>query len=94
MSKLTEELETALSAREDGYAQRLARIEKASIVLKDMSLLVSRGRDRIRAAEAFDRVMALTAELRANRNGPEEVVVKEGGPPVQSAIPATTVERP
>lgn len=69
LTRLTEELETALSASEEGYAQRLARIEKASIVLKDMSLLVSRGRDRTRAAETFDRVMVLAAELRAMLHG-------------------------
>lgn len=65
VTKLTGELASALSGGEDGYAQRLARIEKASILLKDISLLVSRGRDRQRAAETFERVMRSLAELRS-----------------------------
>jgi hypothetical protein len=65
LTKLAEELETALSGGEGAYAQRLAHIEKASILLNDISLLVSRGRDRTRAAETFGRVMHSIAELRA-----------------------------
>jgi hypothetical protein len=65
LAKLIEELEAALSGEEHGYAQRLARIEKASILLNDISLLVSRGSDRNHANETFERVMLSIAELRA-----------------------------
>lgn len=65
LTGLTEELEKELSGRDDGYAQRLARIEKASIRLMDISLLVSRGRDRKRAAETFERLMLSIADLRS-----------------------------
>ena len=65
LTKLTEELETALSGGGDAYAQRLARIEKASILLQKISLLVSRGSDRKRATETFERVTLSIAELRA-----------------------------
>ena len=65
ITDLTEKLEQELSGTNDGYAQRLARIEKASIRLMDISLLVSRGSDRKRATEMFERIMLSTAELRA-----------------------------
>ena len=65
LTELTEELEIALSGGEDGFAQRLARIEKASILLNNISLLVSRGSARKRATETFERVTLSIAELRA-----------------------------
>jgi hypothetical protein len=65
LTTLTEELETAFSGGEDGYAQPLAHIEKASILLNNISLLVSRGSDRKRATETFERVTLSIAELRA-----------------------------
>jgi hypothetical protein len=66
LTKLSEALEeTALSGEEDAYAQRLARIEKASILLKNISLLVSRGSDRKRATDTFERVVLSIAELRS-----------------------------
>lgn len=65
LTRLTEELETALSGGEDAYVQPLARIEKASILLKKISLLVSRGSDRKRATETFERITLSIAELRA-----------------------------
>ncbi|WP_258765898.1 hypothetical protein [Bradyrhizobium arachidis] len=69
LTHLAEELETALSSRAEGYAQRLASIEKASIVLKDISFLVSRGRERKRATETFERIMHSTAELKSRLSG-------------------------
>jgi hypothetical protein len=65
VTKLTKELESALSGGEDGYAQQLARIEKASILLNDISRLVSRGSDRKLATERFERIMRSLAELRS-----------------------------
>jgi len=65
LTKLIEELEAALLGEEHGYAQPLARVEKASILLKNLSLLVSRGRDRKNASETFERVMLSIAELRS-----------------------------
>ena len=65
LTKLSEELKTVLLSGEDGYVQQLERIEKASILLKNISLLVSRGSDRKRATETFERVMLSIAELRS-----------------------------
>ncbi|MCP3442352.1 hypothetical protein [Bradyrhizobium sp. CCGUVB14] len=65
LTELSEELKAVLLSGEDGYAQQLARIEKASILLKNISLLVSRGSDRQRATETFERVMLSIAELRS-----------------------------
>ena len=65
VTKLAGDLASALS-EQDGYDRGLPRIEKASILLHNISLLVSRGRGRQRATEAFERVMLSIAELRAN----------------------------
>jgi hypothetical protein len=69
ITNLTGELALALSGGEDGSAEGLARIERASILLEDISRLVSRGRDRLRAAETFERLIREIAELRANLRG-------------------------
>jgi len=65
LTKLTEELESALSGGEDGDAGLLARIEKASILLNNISLLVTRGSDRRRAHETLEQTMRSIAELRS-----------------------------
>ena len=46
-------------------AERLAQIETASGLLKEISFLISRGSDRKRATETFDRLMLSCAELRS-----------------------------
>jgi len=65
VTKLTDQLESALTGGEDGYAQQLVRIERASLLLNDINRLVSRGRDRRRAAETFEQIMRSIAELRS-----------------------------
>jgi hypothetical protein len=65
LTKLTEELESALSGGEDQYTPPLARIEKAGILLKDISLLVSRGSDRKRVTDTVERVIVSITELRS-----------------------------
>ncbi|MBC9879125.1 hypothetical protein G8O24_17430 [Bradyrhizobium sp. INPA01-394B] len=65
VTRLADQLESALAGGEEGYAQQLARIERASLLLNDMSRLVSRGRDRQRATEAFEQIMRSLAELRS-----------------------------
>jgi hypothetical protein len=69
ITSLTGELAMALSGREDGHAEGLVRIERASILLEDISRLVSRGRDRQLASETFERLMRQIAELRAKLRG-------------------------
>ncbi|WIW46856.1 hypothetical protein ML401_01680 [Bradyrhizobium sp. 62B] len=66
LESLTADLEAELSSGGDGYCEHLERIEKASMLLKNICLLVSRGSDRKRAIETFERVMLSTAELRSN----------------------------
>jgi len=65
VTAITEKLEQELSGEDYAYAQRLARIERASIQLMDISLLVSRGSDRNRAAKTFKRLTCSIADLRA-----------------------------
>ena len=65
IARLTEELESALCGGEKGYAEQLARIERVSLLLNDISRLVSRGRDRTRAAEAFEQIMRSLTDLRS-----------------------------
>lgn len=65
LTELTVELDTKLSRDGEGCSQDLARIEDVSILLKKISVLVSRGRDRVSVAETFSRVMLSTAELRS-----------------------------
>ena len=65
LTDLAAKLEQELSGEDDAYAQRLARIERASIRLMDISLLVSRGSDRKRAAETFERLTCSIADLRS-----------------------------
>lgn len=65
LTRLSSELASTISDDEEGYAECLARIEKASILLQHINLLVTRGRDRRRAMAAFERVTRLLAELRS-----------------------------
>jgi len=73
LTELTEELETALSGWDEQPAQQLGRIEKASILLKDISLLASLGTDRKRAAETFERITLSIAELRLKLQAGQEL---------------------
>ncbi|PSO21523.1 hypothetical protein C7G42_07790 [Bradyrhizobium sp. MOS003] len=65
LTGLTEKLDLELSDEDNTYGQRLARIERASIRLMEISLLVARGRDRKRAAETFKRLTCSIADLRS-----------------------------
>ncbi|MCG2627314.1 hypothetical protein L6654_11820 [Bradyrhizobium sp. WYCCWR 13023] len=51
------------------FDEQLMRIEKSSILLASISQLVSRGGDRLRAAESFERIMRSVAELRSEIEG-------------------------
>ena len=75
ITRLSGELASAVSDVEEfgDYAAHLARIERASILLENISRLLSGGRDRICAVEAFERVMRSIAELRS-RSGKEEAL--------------------
>jgi len=67
LTRLCDELASELSGREEfgELDEQLMRIEKSSILLASISQLVSRGGDRLRAAESFGRIMRSVAELRS-----------------------------
>ncbi|WP_298878744.1 hypothetical protein [uncultured Bradyrhizobium sp.] len=64
--KLSSELALVLSIGHSsgGLAEILSRFEKASLALKDIGQLVSRGKDRVRVAETCDRIVRSIAEMR------------------------------
>lgn len=67
LTRLCDELASELSCGDEfgGLDAQLVRIEKSSILLAGISQLVSRGGDRLRAAQSFERIMHSVAELRS-----------------------------
>jgi len=71
LTRLCDELASELSGGNEcgGFDQQLMRIETSSILLASISQLVSRGGDRRRATESFERIMDSVAELRSEVYG-------------------------
>ncbi|WP_439406950.1 hypothetical protein ACNJX9_36500 [Bradyrhizobium sp. DASA03076] len=90
LTRLCDELASELSygAESGGFGDQLMRIEKSSILLASISQLVSRGRDRLRAAQSFERIMHAVAELRSEFEGcvSQDLVATSRTPPPSPSV--------